>query len=82
MLAVLISAIASCSCGLLPALPAAYITPYATSYTASVVNHHVAAPVIAAAPARFVSPARLVAPVPVAYKSYLSAYSAPLVIGK
>lgn len=80
MLAVFVSAIAVCSCGLLP-VPAAYIAPYATSYTASVVNHHVAAPVIAA-PARFVSPARLVAPVPVAYKSYLSAYSAPLVLGK
>lgn len=64
-----------CLCGVVPALPAAYIAPYASSYSASVVNHAVAAPV--AAP---VAAAPLVAAAP-AYP-YAAAYSAPLVLGR
>lgn len=51
--------------------PAAYVAPYASSYSASVVNHAVAAPVAAA-------PYVAAAPAPLAAAPYVAAAPAPL----
>lgn len=75
----------------MPVAPAAYYAPYASSYSASVVNHAVAAPVaaapyvaaapapLAAAPYVAAAPAPLAAaPLPAAYSAY-PAFGAPLI---
>lgn len=69
----------NCSAGV---VPAAYVAPYATSYNAHVVNHAVAAPLVAAAPAVAYSAPLVHAAAYSAYPYTAAAYSAPLVVGK
>ncbi|KAL1518110.1 hypothetical protein ABEB36_001781 [Hypothenemus hampei] len=59
------------------AVPAAYSLPYASSYSASVVNHAVAAPVVAAAAPLVAAPAPIIAAR--AVPPYFAAPAAPII---